>query len=284
MIKNKKIEKRYLVIIIILLVALFLLLFSFIISDNRKLTMIEKVIKDGTLTINKVINVPIDYIDDKIKQEKSKQKIYKKYEKLIKKYEKVELMEAKYNESLKEIKDLKKTLNLNKTLSENSYINASVVTRNIGYWYNTLTIDKGSTNGLKENMAVVTSDGLVGVITNTSLLNSTVKLITSDDINNKISVKIKIDEDTYIYGLLVGYDKKNKCFIIEGIAENTEIPIGSSVTTTGLGNDFPSGILIGKVDSITKDNFDLARTVLVRSDVNFDDISYVTILKKESEK
>ena len=56
------------------------------------------------------------------------------------------------------------------------------------------------------------------------------------------------------------------------------------VTTTGLGNQFPSGILIGRVESISKDNFDLARTILVRSSVDFDDISYVTVLKKGENK
>ena len=53
---------------------------------------------------------------------------------------------------------------------------------------------------------------------------------------------------------------------------------------TGLGDIFPSGILIGNVDSITKDNFDLSKTVLVSSSVNFDNINYVTVLIKGEEK
>ena len=133
-------------------------------------------------------------------------------------------------------------------------------------------------------MAVINNDGLIGIVTKTSKLNSTVKLLTTTDTNSKISVKIKVDEDNYIFGLLVGYDKDKKSFIIEGIAENTEIPISSMVTTTGLGNNFPSGILIGRVDKITKDNFDLARTVLVKSSVDFDNINYVTVLKKDENK
>ena len=53
------------------------------------------------------------------------------------------------------------------------------------------------------------------------------------------------------------------------------------VMTTGLGSNFPAGIYIGKVVNITTDNFDLTKIVEVKSDVNFDDINYVTILKKE---
>ena len=283
MFRNRRIKKYY-VIIILLIISILLLIFSFIIKDKRNLSIIEKTIKDTTLSINKTINIPINYIDDKIKEYKSKHKLYEKYEKLIKKYDKVKLMETKYEEAEKEIKDLKKVLELNNTLSESSYMNATIINRNIGYWYNTITIDKGEKDGVEKDMAVINNDGLIGIVTKTSKLNSTVKLLTTTDTNSKISVKIKVDEDNYIFGLLVGYDKDKKSFIIEGIANNTEIPISSMVTTTGLGNNFPSGILIGRVDKITKDNFDLARTVLVKSSVDFDNINYVTVLKKDENK
>lgn len=273
--------KKYYPIIILVIISILLFLFSILIKDKRNLSIIEKIIKDSTLTINRTINKPINYIDDKIKEYNSYHKLYKKYQKLDKKYQKVKLMEAKYNESEKEIKDLKKTLDLNNTLSDSEYINATVVTRNIGYFYNTLTIDKGEKNNIEKGQAVITDDGLVGIISKTSKYNSTVKLLTTSDTNNKISVKIKIDDDKYLYGLLSGYNKDKKCFIVEGIADNSEIIKDSLVTTTGLLNDFPSGILIGKVESVEKDNFDLAKTVLVKSSIDFDDISYVTILKKE---
>lgn len=283
MFRNRRI-KKYLVIVILIIISILLLIFSFIIKDKRNLSIIEKTIKDTTLSINKTINIPINYIEDKIKEYKSKHKLYEKYEKLIKKYDKVKLMETKYEEAEKEIKDLKKVLELNNTLSESSYMNATIINRNIGYWYNTITIDKGEKDGVEKDMAVINNDGLIGIVTKTSKLNSTVKLLTTTDTNSKISVKIKVDEDNYIFGLLVGYDKDKKSFIIEGIANNTEIPISSMVTTTGLGNNFPSGILIGRVDKITKDNFDLARTVLVKSSVDFDNINYVTVLKKDENK
>lgn len=284
MFKRKKIEKKYYVILILIIISILLLIFLGVINDKRNLSIVEKIVKDTTLTMNKTINKPVHFINDKIKEYKSKDKLYEKYEKLIKKYDKVKLMETKYEESVKEINDLKKILELNKTLSESSYINATVVTRNIGYWYNNITIDKGEINGIKKDMAVITNDGLVGWIIKTSKLNSTVKLLTNGDTNNKISVKIKVDEDTYIYGLLSKYDKDKKSFIVEGIADNKDIPKGSVVTTTGLGNSFPSGILIGIVSKITKDNYDLARTLLVKSSVDFDNINYVTILKKEDIK
>lgn len=281
---KKKPKEKYYIIILLVIICILLFLFSLIITDKRNLNIVEEFVKDSSLTINKTINKPFDFINEKIQEYKKKDKIYKKYEKLLKKYEQYDLLESKYDESQKEIKNLKETLELNNSLNDSEYINASVITRDIGYFYSELTIDKGKKQGIKKGMAVITNSGLIGVINKTSNLNSTVKLLTTDVVDSKISIKIKINEEDYLYGLLVGYDKNKRYFIIEGIADNTEIPIDSPVTTTGLGNDIPGGILIGKVKEITKDNFDLSRTLLVKSNVNFDDINYVTVLKKEEIK
>ena len=196
-----------------------------------------------------------------------------------KKYEKTKLLEAKYKEVNKHLEELESTLEINNSLLKDSYLNATVVNRDVGHWYNTITIDKGSKNGVKKDMAVITSKGLIGKITSISNFSSTVKLLTNEDINNKISVKIEID-NKYIYGILTGFDSSTNCFQIEGISENTEIPTNSMVTTTGMGDIFPSGILIGTVKRVSTDNFDLARTVEVEPYVDFDDINYVTILKR----
>lgn len=271
-------KKKYILIVVTII------LFTLILSNKKTITKTENVIKDSILELTKLLNKPIDSIDNKLEEMKTKHKLYKKYQKMLKKYHKIDLMEAKYEESKKEIKELKKILNLNNTLSESEYLNATVITRNIGYFYNELTIDKGKKDQVNKNMAVITDDGLIGTITKVSNLNSVVKLITTSDTNNKISVKIKIDDDEYLYGLMVGYNEEEKCFIVEGISDNKKIPKGSIVTTTGLGSDIPSGILIGRVEKIKKDNFDLSRTLLIRSNVNFDNINYVTILKKKDNK
>lgn len=282
MYRQRKLEKRYLVIIIIFIIAIVLGLLTFIVRDKRSLNTVEKAIKDSTLFVGKIVYSPINFVKDKINEIKDKNNVYEKYVKLEKKYEKMKLLEAKYEESLKNNKEMQELLELNNNLAEDSYLNATVINRNIGYWYNTITIDKGSHNGVEEGMAVITKDGLIGQIIKVSNFNSTIKLLTSSDTNNKISVKIE-NNGTYIYGLLTGYDSKTNSFSIEGISENTEIPTNSTVTTTGLGDKFPSGIPIGIVKRVSTDNFELARTAEVEPYANFDDISYVTILKRKSD-
>lgn len=280
MYRRRKIEKRYIVIIILIVVMVVFSVFTFSIRDDRNLSIVEKSIKDSCLSVIKIISTPFDFIANKIEESKEKKDIYKKYKKMKKKYEKTKLLEAKYNEVNKQLNEMQEILEINHTLVKNSYLNATVVNRDMGHWYNTITVDRGSKSGVEKNMAVINSQGLIGKITNVSNFNSTVKLLTNEDINNKISVKIEIDKK-HVYGILTGYDSTTGCFQIEGISENTEIPIDSMVTTTGMGDIFPSGILIGRVKRVSTDNFDLSRTVVVEPYVNFDDINYVTILKRD---
>lgn len=281
MYEKKTINKKYIILIAVFVVALVLGITNAIIMNKENLSPFEKSIKDATLAVTKILYKPVEFVKDKMKEHSEKQDLYEKYKELEKKVKETDLIQSEKEELEREVENLKKTLGLNQTLSESSYLNATVVNRNLGYWYNTITIDKGSYNGVEKDMPVIVSEGLIGKVTKVTNFNSTVKLITSDDVNNKTSVKIKVG-DKFVYGLLSGYDKQKRTFIVEGISDNTEIPKDSVVTTTGMGDSFPSGIVVGKVKRVTTDNFDLAKTVEVTSSVDYDDLSFVTILKRKA--
>lgn len=273
-------DKKYFILIGAIVIAVLLGLIAHIVTTDRTLTPIEKAVKDTVLLVQKVAYQPIKFVKDKIVEYQEKQDLYEKYKTLQKKVKETDLIQAEKEELEHQLKSMKETLELNNTLVETEYLNATVVNRNLGYWYNAITIDKGSHNGVEKDMPVIVSDGVIGKVTKVSNFNSTVKLLTSEDVNNKISVKIAVG-DKYVYGLLSGYKRKENTFTVEGIADNIEIPAGSIVTTTGMGDNFPSGIMVGKVKRVKTDNFDLAKTVEVTSSVDFDDLNYVTILKRK---
>ena len=140
-------------------------------------------------------------------------------------------------------------------------------------------IDKGKSDGIDNNMAVVSGGYLIGITSNVSHYNSNVLLLTNKKFPVNISVKIKLDGRS-VYGILNKYS--DGYYEVMGIVENVDIPKGSKVVTTGLGNIFPSGLLIGYVDSIETDNFDLSKVVRVKVDIDFNGISYATIVKRDS--
>ncbi len=276
---KKSFDKRYLFIVILLIVSLLLVVIAVSLNKERNLSAPEQFVKDSAIFIGNVISAPVKFVKEKLEEAKEKNDIYEKYKKLQTKEKNIKSMEAEIDNLKEEVSDLKKTLDLNHTLSDSFYLNATVVNRNMGYWYDEITIDKGSSNGIKKNMAVINSEGLIGSISKVSKFNSTVKLISNESSLDKISVKIKT-EDKYVYGLISSYKSKNNTFIVEGISENTKIEKGADVVTTGMGDTFPSGILIGTVKDFTKDNFDLTKVVEVKSSVNFGKINYVTVLKR----
>ena len=166
-----------------------------------------------------------------------------------------------------EINELRKLNNLNIILTDYNRINATVIERNREYWFNTITINKGKSDGILADMAVIDSNGLIGKVINVRNNTSDIKLITTNDINSKISVVIK--DKNNIYGITKGYDYKNN--LLKGI----------KAYTTGMGGVFPSGILIGEVEDIVKDNDEIGNIVLIKLASNIKDDKYVSVLQRK---
>lgn len=191
----------------------------------------------------------------------------------------INLLTNENAELKKEITELKNTINITDMLSDHVIVTSNVVNRNIGYFFDTITINKGSNSGINDNMAVIASTGLIGKTIHVSEYYSDVLLLTNEQMG-KISVKINNGNDNFVYGLLTGYNSENNVYYIEGISKTTNVNIGTTVTTTGMGDIFPSGILIGKVSNITTDHFDLAKRVEVTPAVNINDFTVVSVLKR----
>lgn len=282
MYNKKRFDKRYLLILAVVAIALVLVVLATSLKENRDLNPIEKVTKDVGTVVLKVVSAPFNFISDTIDSIVEKNDLYDKYKELKNKEEQVDAIISQNDNLRNEVNKLKETLDLNSILSDKVYMNATVVTRNIGYWYDEITIDKGSKNGIEKGMAVVNPKGLIGQITKVSNYSSTVKLLSNENMSDKISVKIKVN-DGYVYGLISQYDSKTNTYTVEGISENVDISKNADVVTTGMGTIFPSGLMVGKVEKVTTDNFDLSKVVEVKAAVNFDDLDYVTVLKRKSE-
>lgn len=252
-------KKKYKLNAKILLVVLIFLFISLILIRNKtNLWLPEKLIKDSILSISNLFvnknNADNNYTDS------------------------LNGINLEKEELEKEINELKGLLEINNMLSDKVLVSANVVNRNIGFFYETVTINKGTSSGIEEGMAVIAKNGLIGKTINVSNNFSEVALLTGETIGS-ISVKIKSNE-TYAYGLLKSYDEENNVYKVEGISGTMDIKVGEMVTTTGLGDIFPSGILIGTVKNITTDHFELAKIIEVTPSVNVYDFSVATVLKR----
>ena len=196
----------------------------------------------------------------------------------------IEYSSMQYESIIEELKrdlsSIKELTNIKSVNSEFKIVNASVIERNRSYWFNSLTIDKGKIAGIEVDMAVINKDGLIGRISKVNKLTSEIKLITTNDVNSKISVVIE-NGDENVYGIMSGYDSNNNELLITLTTKNIDIKNDSLVKTTGLGGVFPSGIIVGSVVTSKSDNYDVGKIVLVRTIATIDDIRYVSVLKRE---
>jgi len=275
--RKKKIETKFVILGIILIACFAVGILSLTVKDNRAFTTVEKYAKDVGVGIQNVLYMPFRFVTDKIDNYKEMKMIYKKYKNISDIESKAILLEEENKELKSSLDELKGVLNLNKLITDYKAINATVINRNVGNWYNTLTIDKGEKNGLKVDMVVITNEGLIGKITKTSFYISEVKLITTPDLNNKISVGVVTDTTT-TYGLLSGYDKNTKELSVVDIVDDTTIKVGDKVITSGLSNLFPKGIIVGTVSKLEIDEFGISSLVKVNPVADFNNIRYVTVL------
>ena len=166
---------------------------------------------------------------------------------------------------------------LNLSILEYELITAEVIDRDID-WFKTITINKGSKDGIKINMAVLDTNGLIGKVVEVYSDYSLIELISSNSNSMKISVNILGDKE--YFGVLDYYNKENGYVVINDIKKNSEIKIGDSVYTNGLGGIYPSGIFIGKIKNIYFDNLGLNKKVDVEFNSNLDNIRYVNIIRR----
>lgn len=121
---------------------------------------------------------------------------------------------------------------------------AKVVLRDPANWWKAVEIDLGSRDGVKANMPVLTSDGLVGRISEVKLTSSRVVLL--GDPNCKVSALVQNEaRDTGVIGAAGPID--GSLVEMTYLSRNSELKSGQSVVTSGLGGFFPKGITIGQV-------------------------------------
>lgn len=180
-------------------------------------------------------------------------------------------------EMKKELDELKKINDLASTLTDFKPVTALVVERNRMYWFNTITINKGKSSGIDLDMAVISNNGLIGRVNKVSNNTSEIKLITTSDINSKISVVIKTGDDV-VYGILSGYENDTNQLLVTSTNKQITIDINSLVYTSGMGGVFPSGILIGSVSGMEDDKYEVSKIIKVTPASNFNDFRFVNIL------
>lgn len=178
---------------------------------------------------------------------------------------------------------MRKELKLNESLGGFTVQNATVIARNPDQWMETLTIDVGSSQGVKENMAVMAGNGLVGRIIEVNANSSKVLLLTSEKSNaGMVSANIQSKSGS-ANGIVSSYDRKTKRYIMTQVDPEAEVKEGDMVITSGFGGIIPRTLLIGEVANVRMDDYGLFQTVEIVPAGEMTDIRFVTVIMREGQ-
>jgi rod shape-determining protein MreC len=174
-------------------------------------------------------------------------------------HERLDLL-TRMNEETQAIRDenvrLRNILSFQKIIPFAS-IPAQVIGRDPSNWTNSIIIDKGTSSGIKQNMAVMSTRGLVGRIAEAGRYSSKVLLITDPGL--KVGVMIRRNRQG---GVMVGRPG-GRCKVIY-ISLDSDAKPGDKVITAGLGSVFPKGVLIGEIEKVGKEEGRLYKYAIVR--------------------
>ena len=138
---------------------------------------------------------------------------------------------------------LRKLLDL-KEQSKYKVLTARIIGRDPSAWFDSAIINRGSLDGVRLNMPVVTDGGLVGRVTAVSPLTAQVDLITRD--KSGIGAVVGQVGDSGALGVVAGTSKK-ELLEMKYVTGSTDVQVGQAVFTTGQDGIFPAGLKIGDI-------------------------------------
>lgn len=151
---------------------------------------------------------------------------------------------------------------------------AQVVDRPGNFQSYSIEINRGSDDGIRRGMPVVTAAGLVGRIDEVRDDFAEVQLIHQDDFPLGIRV-VGTGEVALARGQGIGQDLEVK----EGLTEETAIQVGDRVVTSGFeGSRYPPDLVVGVISSVDFDSRLLEQSVRVRPVVDLENLRFVTVI------
>ncbi|MCD8166193.1 MAG: rod shape-determining protein MreC [Bacteroides sp.] len=156
---------------------------------------------------------------------------------------------------------------------------ARVIKNSISNSNNYITLDKGSTDGIRPEMGVVNGSGVVGIVYMTSSHYSVVISI----LNSKSNISCKIKGSDY-FGYLQWEQGDPRYVYLRDLPRHSEFNRGDTVVTSGYSTVFPEGVMVGVVDDMTDSNDGLSYLLRVKLAADFGKLSDVRVISRHGQE
>ncbi len=170
---------------------------------------------------------------------------------------------AKQSETLQKLLDLRTATKLKTT-------GAGVIAAGADAYFRTMTIDKGSGDGLKTDMAVIAPAGVVGRVIMPTPRAAKVQLLI-----DRNAAAAALVERSRAQGVVVGTG--NDRLAMEYVAGTANLVVGDLVVTSGMDGIYPKGLVIGQIESIQRTAGEF-KDVVIRPAVDFSALEDVLVV------
>ena len=172
-------------------------------------------------------------------------------------------------ETLRENERLKALLDLKRILPVDSIAAKVIGNRSLGL-SRTLLVDRGSADGVRENMPVVVGDGVVGRVWTVASHLAKIQLITDSDAGTAVLV-----QRTRVQGILQG--RGDVFCSMEYVSQHDDVQVGDLIVTNGLDGIYPKGLPVGPVERVAPGQGEM-RIIAVTPRAKFNRLEEVLIL------
>jgi rod shape-determining protein MreC len=174
-------------------------------------------------------------------------------------------------QQVQEVEILSALLDFARAQPANEYQAAAVIGRDPSPFLQYILINRGSDDGLRRGMPVVSTQGLVGRVVAVTSNASRVQLIT--DPESSVNVQIGANK---VAGVLVG--SLTSDLNITLVPQDQTIVAGDLVLTSGLGGNYPANILVGQLASVRGEATDLFQSGSLQSTTDFSHLEIVLVI------
>ena len=162
-------------------------------------------------------------------------------------------------------------VNFSRSNPESAYTAATVIGRDPSPFLRYIIIDKGSNQGLRRGMPVVTEQGLVGRVDAVIGSAARVQLIT--DPTSAVNVRLeRADREAVLTGTLAGD------LTLDLVPQDISLELGDVVLTSGLGGSYPPDLIIGQVVTVRRRDSDLFQQAFIQPVVDFAQLKIVLVI------
>ena len=153
------------------------------------------------------------------------------------------------------------------------YVMADIIAQGQIGLVRSIVINKGTRNGIRVGLPVVTEAGLVGRVFQVTANSSQVQLVT--DQNSFVNARI---ERTRAQGSVQGEGLSTGSLRMLHIPPESDAQTGDLVFTSGLGGNFPADIFIGTVESVRNLEFELSQEAQLSTQIDFQTLEFVLVI------